>query len=158
MLLKLLIAWCLMALCVAIHVMGLIAALRWLKRRASVAEGNFWPAARLLIATAGWTLLLHLLQIVVWAIYYAGSGALPDMETAGYFSAVTYTTTGYGDVVLPAEWRLGGGVEALTGILMCGLSTGMFFAVFSWIFGLQAKPGPEPQRMNPPPGKRPPGC
>src|SRR5438045_4126708 len=39
---------------------------------------------------------------------------------AVYFSAVTYTTTGYGDVVLPAEWRLDGAVEALTGILMCG--------------------------------------
>jgi Ion channel len=52
---------------------------------------------------------------------------------------VTYTTTGYGDLVLPEEWRLAGGVEALTGILMCGLSAGMFFAVFSSIFGLRQK-------------------
>jgi voltage-gated potassium channel Kch len=55
--------------------------------------------------------------------------ALPNIETALYFSAVTYTTTGYGDVVLPQGWRLQGGVEALTGILMCGWSTGFFFAV-----------------------------
>ena len=46
-----------------------------------------------------------------------------------YFSAVTYTTVGYGDLVLPQEWRLVGAVEGLTGILMCGLSTGLFFAV-----------------------------
>ena len=45
-----------------------------------------------------------------------------------------------GDLVLPEEWRLVGGVEALTGILMCGLSTGMFFAVFSDIFGLNQTP------------------
>lgn len=67
---------------------------------------------------------------------------MPDLATASYFSAVTYTTTGYGDLVLPAEWRLVGGVEALTGILMCGLSTGMFFAVFSEIFGLSRKSTP----------------
>jgi hypothetical protein len=36
-----------------------------------------------------------------------------------------------GDLVLPEEWRLLGPVEALTGILMCGLSTGFFFAVLS---------------------------
>ena len=45
--------------------------------------------------------------------------------------AVTYTTVGYGDLVLPQEWRLVGAVEGLTGILMCGLSTGLFFAVVS---------------------------
>ena len=48
---------------------------------------------------------------------------------SSYFSAVTYTTVGYGDLVLPQEWRLVGAVEGLTGILMCGLSTGLFFAV-----------------------------
>ena len=44
---------------------------------------------------------------------------------------MTYTTTGYGDLVLPSEWRLVGGVEALTGILMCGWSAAFFFAVVS---------------------------
>ena len=56
------------------------------------------------------------------------------MEAALYFSAVTYTTTGYGDLVLPQAWRLVGAIEALTGILMCGLSTGFFFAVVSRMF------------------------
>jgi len=56
------------------------------------------------------------------------------MQTALYFSAVTYTTTGYGDLVLPREWRLVGGVEALTGILMCGWSTGFFFVVVNRMF------------------------
>ena len=76
-------------------------------------------------------MLLHLIEILVWALFYAWRGAMPDFTTSAYFSAVTYTTTGYGDLVLPPEWRLVGGVEALTGILMCGLSTGLFFAVFT---------------------------
>ena len=64
------------------------------------------------------------------------SGRAPpdDVQAALYFSAVTYTTTGYGDLVLPEEWRLLGGVEALTGILMCGWSTGFFFAVVSRMY------------------------
>jgi hypothetical protein len=55
-------------------------------------------------------------------------------QSAFYFSAVTFTTTGYGDLVLPEEWRLVGGVEALTGIIMCGWSTGFFFAVVSRMY------------------------
>jgi hypothetical protein len=79
---------------------------------------------------------MHLLQIAVWALFYALKHGMPDLTSALYFSAVTYTTTGYGDLVLPVKWRLVGGVEALTGIMMCGLSTGLFFAVFAKVFGL----------------------
>jgi hypothetical protein len=50
---------------------------------------------------------------------------------------VTYTTTGYGDLVLPPEWRLFGAIEALTGILMCGWSTGFFFAIVSQMYSAQ---------------------
>jgi voltage-gated potassium channel Kch len=59
---------------------------------------------------------------------------MPDAQTAFYFSIVTYTTTGYGDLVLPEPWRVLGGIEALTGILMCGWSTGFFFAVLSRMY------------------------
>jgi len=135
---KFLIVWCLMALCVAIHAGGLVVALRWVKRRHVAVGKHPWLATWLLIRLAGWVIVLHALQIVVWAAFFYGSGALSNFELALYFSAVTYTTTGYGDVVLPIDWRLYGSVEALTGILMCGLSTGMFFASFTKIFGLRA--------------------
>ena len=75
--------------------------------------------------------LLHLAEIAVWALFYWWQKCLPDAESSLYFSGVTYTTLGYGDLVLPKEWRLLGPVEGLTGILMCGLSTGFFFAVVS---------------------------
>ena len=42
-----------------------------------------------------------------------------------------YATIGYGDLVLPKEWRLFAPVEGLTGILMCGLSTAFFFVIVS---------------------------
>ncbi len=142
MLTKLVIGFSLMALCVAIHAMGLVAVFRWMKGRLAHGAGDFWPPAWTLIRIASWVVFLHLMQILVWAFMYAWRGAMPDFTTAAYFSAVTYTTTGYGDVVPPEEWRLAGGIEALTGILMCGLSTGMFFAVFSDIFGLNRKSAP----------------
>jgi ion channel len=56
---------------------------------------------------------------------------LPDAESALYFSGVTYTTLGYGDLLLPNEWRLFGPLEALTGGLMVGLSIAFFFAVIT---------------------------
>jgi voltage-gated potassium channel Kch len=136
MLSKLAIAFALMALCVAIHAIGVIAVFRRMRERESQGARDFWRPTSILIRIASWVVFLHLVQIVVWAIFYAWRGAMPDFTTAAYFSAVTYTTTGYGDLVLPAEWRLVGGVEALTGILMCGLSTGMFFAIFSILFDL----------------------
>jgi hypothetical protein len=136
MLSKLLIAFSLMALCVAIHAAGLTSAFRWMHVRLACGTRHFWHAPWMLVRIAAWTVLLHLIEILVWALFYVWRGAMPDLATSAYFSAVTYTTTGYGDLVLPQEWRLVGGVEALTGILMCGLSTGLFFAVFSDIFRL----------------------
>ena len=125
---KLLIAWGLMALCVVIHAIGVTSAVRWLPNTASVAP-QFWRDTWFSIRLAGWIVLLHLIEITTWALFYARTDAVADLQSALYFSAVTYTTTGYGDVVLPEEWRLVGAIEALTGILMCGWSTGFFFAV-----------------------------
>jgi len=129
----LLVAFVLMAVCVVLHAMGLTFAMRRLERSLAELGPSYGQRLRLLIVVAGLTVLIHLVEITVWAVYYAASGAMPDLDSALYFSAVTYTTTGYGDLVLPERWRLVGGVEALTGILMCGWSTGFFFAVFSQI-------------------------
>ncbi|HEX2454663.1 MAG TPA: ion channel, partial [Vicinamibacterales bacterium] len=108
--LKLLIGLCLMAACVAIHAGGLAAALRWMSGR-TFAQQRFWRWTGRFIAVASWTIVLHLTEITVWALVYYLRDAMGDLSSALYFSAVTYTTTGYGDLVLPKEWRLVGGVE-----------------------------------------------
>jgi voltage-gated potassium channel Kch len=137
MLTRLLAAFALMAVSVTVHAAGLTYALRRL-RRLHVPAMRFWFSTRLFVLIAVWIVMLHLVEIAAWAVVYAWSGAMPDLQTALYFSAVTYTTTGYGDVVLPEAWRLDGGVEALTGILMCGWSTGFFFAIVSRLHGSNA--------------------
>ena len=59
---------------------------------------------------------------------------LPDQylgtaEEAAYFSFVTFTTLGYGDITLPYPIRLMSGIEAINGILLVGWSTALLFAV-----------------------------
>jgi hypothetical protein len=141
MLSKLFIAWSLMALCVIVHAMGMTASMRWLSRLVARMDTRFWFSTWMLVRTAGWIILLHLVEIALWAFFYTWKQGMPDLASAFYFSAVTYTTTGYGDLLLPNEWRLVGGVEALTGILMCGWSAAFFFAVVSRMN--QARPKPE---------------
>jgi len=130
---KLLTALFLMALCVVIHAGGVSFAMRRLSRHLPHLD-RLWRWTWLFVRLASLMILLHLVEISVWALFYVWQGAMSDLQSSLYFSAVTYTTTGYGDLVLPPESRLIGGVEALTGILMCGWSTGFFFAVVSRLF------------------------
>jgi hypothetical protein len=138
MLSKLLIGWSLMGLCVAIHAGGITSALWWLRRQRALGQ-QFWPWTWRLICVAAWVIFLHLSEVAAWGVIYAWRAAMPDLPSALYFSAVTYTTTGYGDLVLPREWRLVGGIEALTGILMCGWSTGFFFAIVNHMYDEQGQ-------------------
>jgi voltage-gated potassium channel len=80
-------------------------------------------------------LLLHLAEAVVWALFFVLVGGLPDVESAAYFSLTSYTTVGYGDVVLPEPWRLLGPIEAAVGVLMLGWSTGILVAVIRVAYG-----------------------
>lgn len=134
---KLLIAAGLVAVTVAVHAGGLASLMRWLMR-ARVPTG-FRPTAWLLIRVTCALILIHLVQIAAWGFFFVAVGSLPDLETAFYFSGTTYATVGYGDVVLKGEWRMFGPVEGLVGILMCGLSTGFFFAVVNRLFSARTR-------------------
>jgi Ion channel len=94
-------------------------------------ETRFWPITWLLIRIAWWLILIHIVEIAVWALFFWWERCLPDAESSFYFSGVTYATLGYGDLLLPKEWRMFGPIEALTGSLMVGLSIAFFFAVIS---------------------------
>jgi hypothetical protein len=64
----------------------------------------------------------------------APEGMRPDAEAAIYCSGVPYATIGYSELVLAKPWRVLALIEGLTGILRCGLSTGVcWFAVVNRI-------------------------
>ena len=69
--------------------------------------------------------LATLVEAGVWAVTYLGIGAVSEFEKALYFSTVTYTTLGYGDVVLNERWRLLSAVQAANGIIMFGWTTAL---------------------------------
>jgi hypothetical protein len=129
---RLLVFWILLALTVALHVAGHALLLRRLVGSGAWQRGS--NVVFLLVGMAWWMLLIHLAAIALWGLFYWWLGFLPDLGTAFYFSGVTYTTTGYGDIVLPEPWRLFGPVQALVGILMCSLSTGLFFTVVNRLY------------------------
>ena len=78
--------------------------------------------------------VLHLIQIGLWAAVFWQTGQLPTLEAAVYLSLVTYSTIGFGDVVLHPPWRVLTGIEGLTGILLMGWSTAFAFTVISRMY------------------------
>ena len=131
MLSEIFIAFILVAVTVSVQAVGLAALLKALVKSYAQLPTRFWPVTWLLIRVTWALIFIHVTEIAVWALFFWWHKCLPDVESSFYFSGVTYATIGYGDLVLPKEWRLFGPVEGLTGILMCGLSTAFFFAVMS---------------------------
>ncbi len=132
-------AFGLMALCVIVHAMGIASALSWMNGHPNIPL-RFLRWTWFFVRLAGWIILLHGIEITIWAAFLVWQGAMPDLTSAIYFSSATYTTTGYGDIVPKGQWRLLASVEALTGILMSGWSTGFFFAFVSQMLRAEALP------------------
>ncbi|MGB5293274.1 MAG: potassium channel family protein [Lysobacterales bacterium] len=76
----------------------------------------------------------HLLQFAIWAKLFIYLGEFTDFQTAFYYSTVSFTSLGYGDIVMSERWRLLGALEAANGILMFGLSAGALLSVMTRLF------------------------
>jgi len=79
-----------------------------------------WPASQNLRASYAVFLMfiIFMQESLLWSVPYLFFGVIEGFKRALYFSMVTYTTLGYGDVVLPERWRLLGSIEAASGIIM----------------------------------------
>src|ERR1700716_1727688 len=87
-------------------------------------------------------IVLHIFEILLWAAFYRWL-CFPLWESAFYFSTSSYATVGYGDVVLPWMWRGLGPVESTIGVLMCGLSASVLFAMVTRLAEFDAQVSPE---------------
>jgi hypothetical protein len=83
------------------------------------------------------TFIAMVLEILAWAILYLRLGALNSLEKALYFSTVSFTSLGYGDVTLESHYRVLGSFEALVGILMAGWSTALLVAVSQKVIAMR---------------------
>jgi voltage-gated potassium channel Kch len=128
----------LIAVTVLIHAIGTTAWVRHLGRK--YARHLPWSGQRsmlVLVNTALVVFVLHTLEIVIWAAAYLAlvpSSELASFEEAVYFSFVTFTTLGYGDISLSEGYRLLSGIEALNGIILVGWTTAMIFSVVQHIW------------------------
>jgi hypothetical protein len=85
-----------------------------------------------LLTTGAVLLLLHLFEATLWAVLYKSlpsQGGLSSFGEAVYFSLVSFTTLGYGDIILAPDWQMLGPMEAMAGIVVIGLTTALLFAV-----------------------------
>lgn len=124
----------LMAATVIIHAIGTLVLVRLLSpHRSALDTGPGWSRIlRILVGTVLLLLFLHLVEILLWAVAFLRldiGGDLQSFEEAVYFSFVTYTTLGYGDITLSSPWRIMSGIEALNGVLLAGWSTAMLFGL-----------------------------
>ena len=125
----------LLATCVIVQSLGMLVLIRWLSRVRRILESRstYLRVALLLRLFVG-IVLLHLVQVGLWVVVFWRAQELPNVDTALYFSLATYTTIGFGDVVVGPGWRVLAGIEGLTGILLVGWSTAFVFAVVNRMY------------------------
>ena len=135
MLLNIIIAAFMIVVTSVVHASGMILVLKAIRSQ----EGNLYNALRQkqIIWTCGAVLLMaivSLVEVTIWASAYLALNAIDGFEKALYFSTVTFTSLGYGDVVLEEKWRLLASFEGVNGIIMFGWTTAIVVAAVQHIF------------------------
>lgn len=108
-----------------------VAALSWWALSSLLARLHSWaewpphgPKLMVILVTSlVWVLGMMTLAVWIWAFALFQLAIFSTFEEAMYFSLVAFTTLGFGDILLPQEWRLLGGMSAANGLLMIGLLT-----------------------------------
>lgn len=118
----------LLVLIVSVHGAGIVGATKLLrledrKLRAHRVDAR---AFGLLIAIALVLFALHLLEVVIFALFYMIVGAVDEFEAALFFSLSAFTTLGHPEMKFPSDWRIVGALEGLVGFLLIGWSTAVF--------------------------------
>jgi voltage-gated potassium channel len=131
----------LVSLTLLLQASGVTALIEWLKRVLNRDVDKHGPtySATLVVESTVAIVLLHGLAILLWAGFYR-SRCFPSWELAFYFSASSYSTVGFGDLILPSNWRLLGPLEAITGVLMCGISVSVLVALVTRLLDRDTQP------------------
>jgi voltage-gated potassium channel len=119
---------------ILIHLVGLATLTRLLRSHSRVMRKvRLLPFTLLLGASVG-LIFIHTVEIWLYAAIYLGFGAFSHFEEALYFSTVTYASIGYGDMLLPHDWRIFGAIEGPVGIMMLGWSTAFLVSLLThWL-------------------------
>src|SRR5229473_2060439 len=130
----------LVTLTLSLQCVGMAAMIAWTRTSLAPDVHRLGPlrSALLMVRLMTAFIGLHVLEILLWAGFYRWL-CFPLWESAFCFSAASYATVGYGDVVLPWMWRTLGPVESIIGVLMCGLSASFLFAIVTRLVEREAR-------------------
>ena len=128
-----------MALTIIIHALFMVGGAKVAKWRRSRfgSVGKELERAVMISLLTVWLSLAIFLEAWLWALlylYHPLVTALPDLETAFYFSMVTFTTLGFGDVVLTGPWRTLASIQAANGVIIFGWTTALIFYFIQHIY------------------------
>lgn len=132
MLTQLAVATLMVIVTMMIHLVGVTTLARLLRYDPTAEEHHqqFSPNVALLVLAIVLALVtLHGVEIWLYAGLYLFLGAVADLETAVYFSTITYAAIGFGDSEMARQWRLVSAIEGVNGVLLLGWSTAFFVSV-----------------------------
>lgn len=139
MLKELSVATAIVSVCLLLHLAAMMHMAQWLLNRRDRLERAVGMGRHLFVLIVFFSVivLLHVAETSIWALFYYSRTLFNDFETSLYFSMGSYTTIGYGDVVLPQNWRLLGAIEGISGVLLCGVSTAFLFTLVNLMFQIR---------------------
>ena len=120
-----------MAVCLLLQGVLVIAALRYFARRQDQVHSAFLSAMRVTVGLMFILIVGNVCQLIAWALLFYSLGEFETMGMAIYHSAVNFATLGYGDIVMSPEHQLLGPLEALNGALMIGVTTAALSRAFA---------------------------
>jgi hypothetical protein len=104
---------------------------RGAKRLLEHANHPFWASLQFGRAVL-LMLVLHIVDMSIWATMLTRLGLIPDPRTSLYFTANSYTTLGYGGMPLGFGWRELGPMMAICGLFTFAWTTGVMFNVVGY--------------------------
>ena len=123
-------------LVVVFHVVclvGLIDLLKWVSETSEFWQTQFGTMSMLGFAVF-MIIVVHTIEAWAWAFIYLKLGEFNELSKALYFSVVTCTALGYGDITLSERWRILSTFEAMGGLLLFGASTAFLIGFMQTLF------------------------
>jgi hypothetical protein len=125
----------LLLLTCGMHILGMVFVMHLVRREGGALRKRFRKMRAYLIGEVVLVMAnVSILEALLWAAAYVVLDEIQNLEQAFYFSMVTFTTLGYGDIVLDERWRLLASFEAATGIIMFGWTTAILITIVQYAY------------------------
>jgi len=136
MLVELAISTAMVLLTVILHGGGLLALGRLMEmREQSTGQIRISPlsieGAIVAVLAALGLLVLHGVEIWLYAFLYREIGAVETLRDAIYFSTIAYASIGFSDAAMAPHWKLLGALEGINGALLLGWSVAFFVTLMT---------------------------